>query len=106
MTAIDYSEAVTTLLSEAGMQGYFPVRIGDGETIFAESYAFLEPEEVMEHALGVDEAVICFTNGDEMISFFLVYGNALDETIADHTESEEANAIADAVVAELEGDVS
>lgn len=97
-----YVCVVEKLLKEAAARGYHCYKVNDSvETM--EVTPETPESEVISWATGTDFATVYFRNEEgERISFWLVYGNSLWSTIADHTDNPAAHAITDAVIDSFE----
>lgn len=92
-----YDRVVEKLLKEASARGYHCCKVNDSEEDLKVTPETPE-SEVISWATGTDSSTMYFRNEEgERISFWLVYGNSLWETIADHADKPAAHAITKAV---------
>lgn len=97
-----YRVVVQRLIDEAKRVGYHPMLVRDEEESYPSATA--STSEVIDNATATDTASIKFRNysiGKDIfgayLTFHLVYGNELHETIADFTDHGIAERIAAAV---------
>lgn len=75
-----YDKVVKRIIREMENEGYMLTRINDGEEWHQHG-----SKDFLSNATSTDEAYLWFNNvdGEGIIYYWLVYGNALCETIAD-----------------------
>lgn len=95
----NYRPVVQKLIDEAKAAGYHPVLVRDEEESYPSATA--STVEVIDNATATDSASIRFRNysiGKDIfgayLTFYLVYGNELHETIAEFTDHGSAERIA------------
>lgn len=98
----NYRPVVQKLIDEAKREGYHPVVVRDEEGSYPSATA--STADIISNATATDVASIKFRDYripkdvfGSYLTFYLVYGNALDETINDHTDHGTADRIALAV---------
>ena len=101
--ACKYDEVVAKLIDEAECQGYWPELINDSEEVL-EVEDSTTKAEMVEWATAADEGYIQFSDDlGRKFNVYLVYGNMMEETICDHTDTQDADQICTLVARHFAG---
>lgn len=98
----NYKAVVHKLLEEGAERGYKTYKVNDSEEEMRVTPSMTD-EEIVEFVTAADEGLVYMEKDQDRIVFYLVYGNLMEETIADMTDRPEAIEISDAVAAHFEG---
>lgn len=95
----NYRPVVQLLVDKAKALGYHPVTVRDEEELYPATG--MSTSEIIDAATATDEASITFRDYripkdvfGARLTFYLVYGNQLNETICDYTDHGTAELIA------------